>query len=82
MLSCCSLGREGNKKPALHSGRMAGDLPAGWELRQSHSSGKSYFYNTFTGGTQWEKPAPIGAGQVARVKLQVVRISQNALNAK
>ncbi|GMT03082.1 hypothetical protein PENTCL1PPCAC_25256, partial [Pristionchus entomophagus] len=33
-----------------------GPLPAGWEKRMSRSKGRVYFFNLFTGTTQWEKP--------------------------
>ena len=42
----------------------SGDLMTGWEVRESRSKGKVYYYNTYTGATQWEKPSPLGPGQV------------------
>ena len=48
-------------------GMAAGDVPTGWELRESRSSSKAYYYNTFTGGTQWEKPIAPGPGQVRQL---------------
>lgn len=44
--------------------RMASEAPPGWEVRDSRSSGKVYYYNTYTGSTQWDKPAVPGKGQV------------------
>jgi len=40
------------------------DVGKGWEVRESRSKGKVYYYNTFTGATQWERPIPVGPGQV------------------
>ena len=48
---------------------MNGDLPAGWESRESRSSGKPYYYNSYTGGTQWDKPSMAGSGQVSERNL-------------
>lgn len=31
-------------------------LPEGWELRTSRSTGMTYFLNTFTKKSQWERP--------------------------
>ncbi len=45
----------------------AGDLANGWVVKESRS-GKVYYYNTYTGGTQWEKPA-LGPGQVKYVRV-------------
>ena len=40
------------------------DLPAGWEKRQSRSSGKEYYYNIYTDASVWERPAAPPPGQV------------------
>jgi hypothetical protein len=44
------------------------DLPAGWERRQSRSSGKEYYYNIYTDASVWETPVEPPAGQVAKNK--------------
>ena len=44
------------------------DLPAGWERRQSRSSGKEYYYNIYTDASVWETPIEPPAGQVAKNK--------------
>ena len=40
------------------------DLPAGWEVRRSRSSGKDYYYNIYTDVSVWEKPVAPPPGQV------------------
>ena len=47
---------------------MASEAFPGWEVRDSRSSGKVYYYNMFTGSTQWEKPATPGKGQVKTIQ--------------
>lgn len=32
------------------------ELPSGWEKRMSRSSGQAYYFNNFTGRSQWERP--------------------------
>ena len=45
-------------------GIMADNLPAGWVKKESRSSGKTYYYNTITQSSQWEKPEAPASGQV------------------
>lgn len=47
--------------------RDMAELGSGWEVRESRGSGRTYYSNTYTGGTQWEKPAVPGKGQVAMI---------------
>ncbi|CAI8008738.1 Peptidyl-prolyl cis-trans isomerase NIMA-interacting 1 [Geodia barretti] len=47
------------------------DLPAGWERRQSRSSGKEYYYNIYTDASVWETPIEPPAGQVQASHLLV-----------
>ena len=47
-----------------------GDIPHGWELRQSESSGKAYYYNVYTKMSQWEKPIQPAPGQVRWERLR------------
>ncbi len=42
-------------------------LPQGWEERVSKSSGRNYFYNTYTKSTQWDTPDSVPPGQVSTV---------------
>ena len=42
------------------------DLPRGWAVRQSSSTGRTYYVNEFTKATQWEKPDPVGQAEVER----------------
>lgn len=35
---------------------MSNDLPPGWEQKTSRSTGKTYYYNTKTGESQWDPP--------------------------
>jgi peptidyl-prolyl cis-trans isomerase NIMA-interacting 1 len=40
-------------------------LPQGWEMRTSRSTGMTYFLNTYTKKSQWERPdAPAEPGEV------------------
>lgn len=40
-------------------------LPDGWEMRTSRSTGMTYYLNTYTKKSQWERPeAPADAGEV------------------
>ena len=43
---------------------MADNLPAGWVKKESRSSGKTYYFNTITQSSQWEKPEAPASGQV------------------
>lgn len=43
------------------------DLPQGWELRQSRSSGRDFYFNIYTKGSQWEVPLPVQPGEVIGV---------------
>ena len=47
------------------------DLPAGWEVRQSRSSGKDYYYNVYTDVSVWEKPVAPPPGQVGCVLVYI-----------
>ncbi|XP_064395385.1 peptidyl-prolyl cis-trans isomerase NIMA-interacting 1-like [Halichondria panicea] len=49
---------------------MAG-LPEGWELRESRSSGRSFYFNKFTKASIWDKPAAVPSGQVQASHLLV-----------
>ena len=40
------------------------DLPEGWAAKTSSSTGRTYYLNEYTKATQWEKPEPVGPGQV------------------
>ncbi len=44
-------------------------LPEGWELKESRSSGRSFYFNNFTKASLWEKPATLTPGQVCVAKL-------------
>lgn len=46
-------------------------LPLGWVQRESRSSGRSYFFNTFTQATQWERPVAPGPDEVCRLVIEV-----------
>ena len=35
---------------------MSDDLPSGWVMKTSKSTGKAYYYNPQTNESQWEKP--------------------------
>lgn len=40
-------------------------LPEGWEMRTSRSTGMTYFLNTYTKKSQWERPeAPADPGEI------------------
>lgn len=40
-------------------------LPEGWEMRTSRSTGMTYYLNTYTKKSQWERPeAPADPGEV------------------
>lgn len=40
-------------------------LPEGWEMRTSRSTGMTYYLNSYTKKSQWERPdAPANAGEV------------------
>lgn len=40
-------------------------LPEGWEMRTSRSTGMTYFLNTYTKKSQWERPeAPADQGEI------------------
>lgn len=42
-----------------------GPLPEGWEMRTSRSTGMTYFLNTYTKKSQWERPeAPADPGEI------------------
>ena len=43
------------------------ELPPGWVQKESRSSGRSYFFNTFTHATQWERPVAPGADEVCTI---------------
>lgn len=43
---------------------MADNLPAGWVKKESRSSGKTYYYNTITQTSQWDRPEAPASGQV------------------
>lgn len=43
---------------------MADFLPAGWVKKESRSSGKTYYYNTITQTSQWDRPEAPASGQV------------------
>ena len=43
---------------------MADNLPAGWVKKESRSSGKTYYFNTITQSSQWERPEAPATGQV------------------
>ena len=44
------------------------DLPEGWAAKTSSSTGRTYYLNEYTKATQWEKPEPVGPGQVTTLK--------------
>ena len=44
--------------------RAMSDLPAGWEKRQSRSSGREYYYNIYTDASVWERPVAPPPGHV------------------
>ena len=66
---------------AMAEALMAGDLPtvcdsnlapAGWELRDSSQyPGRQFYYNVSTGKSQWEKPEPDPAAEVAATAAKV-----------
>ncbi|XP_033732774.1 peptidyl-prolyl cis-trans isomerase pin1-like [Pecten maximus] len=35
---------------------MMADLPAGWEMKMSRSSGQEYYLNVYTKESQWDRP--------------------------
>lgn len=42
-----------------------GPLPEGWEMRTSRSTGMTYYLNTYTKKSQWERPeAPADPGEI------------------
>jgi NIMA-interacting peptidyl-prolyl cis-trans isomerase 1 len=47
------------------------NLPEGWEIRESRSSGRSFYFNAFTKGSQWDKPPTVGPGEVQASHLLV-----------
>lgn len=52
-------------------GKMAArDLPQGWEQRTSSSSGKTFYFNIYTKGSQWEVPQGPGPGQVGEERMR------------
>ena len=63
----CALIGSIHLSPSIQRDRVMANVASGWELRESRSSGKSYYYNTYTGGTQWDMPATPGKGQVQKL---------------
>jgi hypothetical protein len=46
---------------------LASALPPGWERTFESVHGQVYYYNTFTGETQWERPVDTDCGVPARI---------------
>lgn len=42
---------------ADHENTDATELPEGWESRKSRSNGRTYYFNVYTGSSQWEPPS-------------------------
>ena len=47
------------------------DLPSGWIEKVSNSTGRTYYYNTQTKESQWEKPTGSSSGSVRASHLLV-----------
>lgn len=50
---------------------MADDLPEGWMLKTSKSTGKDYYFNAKTGESQWEMPTGADTDKVRCAHLLV-----------
>lgn len=47
------------------------DLPAGWEVRTSKSTGREYFFNRQTNASTWDRPTEAASDQVRASHLLV-----------
>jgi NIMA-interacting peptidyl-prolyl cis-trans isomerase 1 len=47
------------------------DLPPGWEVRASKSTGKDYYFNRQTNASTWERPTEAASDQVRSSHLLV-----------
>ncbi|CAJ0942618.1 unnamed protein product, partial [Mesorhabditis belari] len=45
-----------------------GEMPSGWEKRMSRGNGKAYYFNNFTGRSQWERPTEAADGKGSDLK--------------
>lgn len=53
---------------------MSDDLPSGWVMRTSKSTGKVYYFNLQTNESQWEKPSgPSGVESKVRASHLLVK---------
>ncbi|CAJ0577503.1 unnamed protein product, partial [Mesorhabditis spiculigera] len=44
------------------------ELPHGWEKRMSTKNGQVYYFNNFTGRSQWERPTQAAGGKGANLQ--------------
>lgn len=47
------------------------DLPAGWEVKTSKSTGREYFFNRQTNASSWDRPTEAASDQVRASHLLV-----------